>query len=89
MLSSSDLNLGSGKPLKAIKDDLPPPRIPRSLFPAAFATLDVPKIPFIPDQASKTQPNLLLFGGQPGEARTDKLWPAVGGLITCFCMACG
>lgn len=37
------------------------PWVPQSLSPTPLGTLDVSKIPCIPDQASKTQPNLLLL----------------------------
>lgn len=47
--------------------------------------LTVPKIPFIPDQASKTQPKLLpLEGSQMKQELTNCSLQLVGGPAVCF-----
>ena len=55
MLSSSDLNLGSGKPLKAVKDDLttPHPPSPEVYSQQLLQSLMFPRYPLFPTRPQR------------------------------------
>lgn len=63
MLSSSDLNLGSGKPLKAIQDDLTPPESPEAYSQQHLQPLMFPRYPLFPTRPQRPSPTFCCLEG--------------------------